>query len=56
MRLADELGYAGYCQPEHHLQIEGFEVTNHPGMFSLFVGLHSKRMRAGMHGLHAADA
>ena len=31
VRLADELGYAGYCQPEHHLQIEGFEVTNHPG-------------------------
>jgi alkanesulfonate monooxygenase SsuD/methylene tetrahydromethanopterin reductase-like flavin-dependent oxidoreductase (luciferase family) len=50
VRLADDLGYAGYCQPEHHLQIEGFEVTNHPGMFSLFVGLHSKRMRAGTMG------
>jgi alkanesulfonate monooxygenase SsuD/methylene tetrahydromethanopterin reductase-like flavin-dependent oxidoreductase (luciferase family) len=50
VQLADELGYAGYCQPEHHLQIEGFEVTNHPGMFSLFVGLHSKRMMAGTMG------
>ncbi len=50
VRLADELGYAGYCQPEHHLQIEGFEVNNHPGMFSLFVGLHSKRMKAGIMG------
>ena len=50
VRLADELGYAGYCQPEHHLQIEGFEINNHPGMFSLFVGLHSKRMRAGIMG------
>jgi alkanesulfonate monooxygenase SsuD/methylene tetrahydromethanopterin reductase-like flavin-dependent oxidoreductase (luciferase family) len=50
VELADELGYAGYCQPEHHLQIEGFEVTNHPGMFSLFVGLHSKRMMAGTMG------
>ena len=50
IQLADELGYAGYCQPEHHLQIEGFEVTNHPGMFSLFVGLHSKRMMAGTMG------
>jgi alkanesulfonate monooxygenase SsuD/methylene tetrahydromethanopterin reductase-like flavin-dependent oxidoreductase (luciferase family) len=48
--LADELGYAGYCQPEHHLQIEGFEITNHPGMFSLFVGLHAKRMAAGTMG------
>ena len=50
VRLADDLGYAGYSQPEHHLQIEGFEVTNHPGMFSLFVGLHSKRMKAGIMG------
>ncbi len=48
--LADELGYAGYCQPEHHLQIEGFEINNHPGMFSLYVGLHSKRMQAGIMG------
>jgi alkanesulfonate monooxygenase SsuD/methylene tetrahydromethanopterin reductase-like flavin-dependent oxidoreductase (luciferase family) len=50
VRLADELGYAGYCQPEHHLQIEGFEINNHPGMFSLYVGLHSKRMKAGIMG------
>lgn len=50
VKLADELGYAGYCQPEHHLQIEGFEVNNHPGMFSLFVGLHSKRLSAGIMG------
>jgi alkanesulfonate monooxygenase SsuD/methylene tetrahydromethanopterin reductase-like flavin-dependent oxidoreductase (luciferase family) len=50
IELADELGYAGYCQPEHHLQIEGFEVNNHPGMFSLFVGLHSRRLMAGTMG------
>src|SRR5882757_9772901 len=50
VRLADELGFAGYSQPEHHLQIEGFEANNHPGMFSLFVGLHSKRMAAGILG------
>jgi alkanesulfonate monooxygenase SsuD/methylene tetrahydromethanopterin reductase-like flavin-dependent oxidoreductase (luciferase family) len=50
VQLADELGYASYCQPEHHLQIEGFEVNNHPGMFSLFVGLHAKRMMAGTMG------
>ena len=24
VKLADELGFYGYCQPEHHLQIEGF--------------------------------
>jgi alkanesulfonate monooxygenase SsuD/methylene tetrahydromethanopterin reductase-like flavin-dependent oxidoreductase (luciferase family) len=48
--LADELGYASYGHNEHHLQIEGFEITNHPGMFSLFVGLHSKRMRVSTLG------
>ena len=50
VRQADELGFAGYCQPEHHLQIEGFEANNHPGMFSLFVGMHSKRLKAGIMG------
>jgi alkanesulfonate monooxygenase SsuD/methylene tetrahydromethanopterin reductase-like flavin-dependent oxidoreductase (luciferase family) len=50
VRLADALGYASYGQPEHHLQIEGFEITNHPGMFSLYVGLHSKRMKAATMG------
>jgi alkanesulfonate monooxygenase SsuD/methylene tetrahydromethanopterin reductase-like flavin-dependent oxidoreductase (luciferase family) len=54
VRLADDLGYASYCQPEHHLQIEGFEVNNHPGMFSLFVGMHSKRLKAGIMGYSLA--
>src|SRR5713226_1622296 len=39
VQCADELGYAGYGHNEHHLQIEGFEETNHPGMTSLFIGL-----------------
>ena len=46
VQFADELGYAGYGHNEHHLQIEGFEETNHPGMTSLFIGLNSKRMKA----------
>ncbi|WP_427925143.1 LLM class flavin-dependent oxidoreductase [Streptomyces sp. cg40] len=50
VQLADELGYASYCSPEHHLQIEGFEITNHPGMWALFVGAHAKRMSAGILG------
>ncbi len=48
VKLGDDLGFFGYCQPEHHLQIEGFEANNHPGMFSLFVGQHCKRMHAGI--------
>src|SRR3546814_13203483 len=47
---ADELGFYGYCQPEHHLQIEGFEANNHLGMFSLFVVQTSKRTKADNRG------
>ncbi|WP_019873800.1 LLM class flavin-dependent oxidoreductase [Sporichthya polymorpha] len=50
VKLADELGYASYGHNEHHLQLEGFEVTNHPGMFSLFVGMHAQRMRVSTLG------
>jgi alkanesulfonate monooxygenase SsuD/methylene tetrahydromethanopterin reductase-like flavin-dependent oxidoreductase (luciferase family) len=50
VRLADELGYASYGHNEHHLQIEGFEITNHPGMFSLYVGLHCQRMKVATLG------
>jgi hypothetical protein len=50
IRLADELGFASYGHNEHHLQIEGFEITNHPGMSSLFVGLHSQRMKVATLG------
>ena len=50
VQAADELGYAGYGHNEHHLQIEGFEETNHPGMSSMFIGLNSKRLRANTLG------
>lgn len=50
IQMGDEYGYASYAHNEHHLQIEGFEITNSPGMFSLFVGLHSKRMRVSTLG------
>ncbi|GAA0611863.1 hypothetical protein GCM10009547_12370 [Sporichthya brevicatena] len=48
--MADDLGYASYGHNEHHLQLEGFEVTNHPGMFSLFIGQNSKRIKAATLG------
>ena len=50
VRLADEVGYAGYGHNEHHLQIEGFGATNHPGMFSQFVGNNSTRLRVNTLG------
>ncbi|MCU1486561.1 MAG: luciferase-like protein [Actinomycetia bacterium] len=48
--LAEELGFSSYGHNEHHLQLEGFEVTNHPGMFSLFIGTHSKKMKVATLG------
>ena len=38
VQLADELGFYGYCQPEHHLQIEGFEANNHPACSACLSG------------------
>ena len=49
-RTCDLTGWSGIGIPEHHLQIEGFEITNHPGMFSLFIGLHSKRLKVATLG------
>ena len=28
--FADQAGYFGFGHPEHHLQIEGFEISNDP--------------------------
>ena len=48
--FADEAGYAGFSHPEHHLQIEGFEASNEPGLLSMWMGQHSKRLRVNMIG------
>jgi len=45
VRLADDLGYAGFGHPEHHLQIEGFEASNDPTLMGMFLGMHSTRLR-----------
>jgi len=44
--LADELGYFGFGHPEHHLQIEGMEASNDPCLMSMWIGSHSKNLRA----------
>ncbi len=43
--LADDAGYAGWGHPEHHLQIEGYEMANDPTLTGMWVGMHSKRLR-----------
>jgi alkanesulfonate monooxygenase SsuD/methylene tetrahydromethanopterin reductase-like flavin-dependent oxidoreductase (luciferase family) len=50
VRFADEAGYAGFGHPEHHLQIEGFEASNEPGLLSMWIGQHSKRLRVNTVG------
>lgn len=45
VEAADELGYAGFGHPEHHLQVEGFEPSNDPTLTGMFIGQHSRRLR-----------
>ena len=50
VRICDEVGFAGFGHPEHHLQIEGLEVTGSPGLLSMFIGQHSKRLKVNVFG------
>ncbi len=42
--VADQAGYSALGHPEHHLQVEGFEIINDPGIMSMFLGQHRERM------------
>ena len=44
-RFADEAGFFGFGHPEHHLQIEGFEMANDPCLMAMWLGQHSKKLR-----------
>ncbi|WP_119418198.1 LLM class flavin-dependent oxidoreductase [Desertibaculum subflavum] len=44
-RLADDAGFFGFGHPEHHLQIEGFEISNDPRLMGMWLGRHTKRLR-----------
>lgn len=48
--VCDEAGFAGFGHPEHHLQVEGMEVTGSPGLLSMFIGQHSKRLKVDVFG------
>lgn len=45
VQFADEAGFHGFGHPEHHLQIEGFEAANDPGLMGMWLGQHSKQLR-----------
>src|ERR1041384_2650167 len=51
VRFADDAGYFGFGHPEHHLQIECFEISNDPKLMSMWLGKHSKRLRVLTCGL-----
>ena len=43
--FADKAGYFGFGHPEHHLQIEGFEISNDPCLMAMWLGSHTERMK-----------
>jgi alkanesulfonate monooxygenase SsuD/methylene tetrahydromethanopterin reductase-like flavin-dependent oxidoreductase (luciferase family) len=44
-RFADANGYHAFGHPEHHLQIEGFEISNDPVAMAMYLGAHTERLR-----------
>jgi alkanesulfonate monooxygenase SsuD/methylene tetrahydromethanopterin reductase-like flavin-dependent oxidoreductase (luciferase family) len=50
-RLADQMGYDSISFTEHHLHIEGFELSNNPVLLDLYVGMQTKRLRVGQLGV-----
>ncbi len=43
--FADNNGYFAYGHPEHHLQLEGFELSNDPCLMAMWLGRHTKKLR-----------
>ncbi len=44
-RFAEDNGYFAFGHPEHHLQIEGFEISNDPALMAMWLGQHTERLR-----------
>jgi alkanesulfonate monooxygenase SsuD/methylene tetrahydromethanopterin reductase-like flavin-dependent oxidoreductase (luciferase family) len=44
-KFADAHGYFGFGHPEHHLQLEGFEISNDPCLMAMWLGNHTERMK-----------
>ena len=43
--FAEERGYFGFGHPEHHLQVEGFELSGDPALMAMWLGQHTTRMK-----------
>ena len=46
----DNLGYWGLSHVEHHFHSEGLELSPDPGLWNLYLGQHTKRLRHGQLG------
>ena len=44
-RFADENGWYGFGHPEHHLQIEGFEISNDLNLMASWIAQHTAKLR-----------
>lgn len=44
-RFADDNGYFAYGHPEHHLQLEGFEISNDPCLMAMWLGSHTTNLK-----------
>ncbi|TWE13399.1 LLM class flavin-dependent oxidoreductase [Rudaeicoccus suwonensis] len=49
-QAADELGYWGLSHTEHHFHSEGIELSPDPGLYNLWAGMRTKRLRHGQLG------
>jgi len=49
-RTCDAAGWSGIGIPEHHLQVEGFEPGQDPGLMAMFLGRHAPRLRIDQFG------
>jgi alkanesulfonate monooxygenase SsuD/methylene tetrahydromethanopterin reductase-like flavin-dependent oxidoreductase (luciferase family) len=49
-RLCDASGWSGIGIPEHHLQIEGFELGQDPGLMAMFLGQQAPHLRINQFG------
>ena len=43
--FADQAGYHAFGHPEHHLQIEGFEISGDPCLMAMWLGQHTERLK-----------
>jgi len=52
MVFAESLGLNGFCQTEHHMQVEGIEATTNPIMWDMYIAQHTRHMRVGQLGMN----